>query len=229
MNNERIQALEDRYKDIRTRRKHLSEMIQRNKEIVERTKKDVQDYTTARSVLTTVAMKTRENFKSRVEGLVTMAIRSVFDRPFRFVLKFEESRNKAVAVPVVMEGENEYIPKDDLGGGIIDLISFAFRVVLWTMTNPRSRSVFILDEPMKWVGKGELLEKAGQMLRRISHKLNVQLIIVTHEPELAEIADRSFLVTHKNGLSTVTLMGKDEEKILKPKIKKRARTRKKGG
>jgi DNA repair exonuclease SbcCD ATPase subunit len=183
----------------------LLKQTQKEKRIeLESITEEIEHNTKARWVLTEVAKLTQERFKKRVESLVTMAIRSVFDRPFDFSLIFSRERNRFVCTPIITEGDNEYIPKDDMGGGIIDLISFAFRVVLWSLEQPRSRNIFILDEPMKFVGKGGLLMKAGQMIMEISHKLGFQVIMVTHEPELAAIADAAWLVEYKGGKSKIT-------------------------
>lgn len=161
----------------------------------------------AKWVITEVAKLTQERFKKRVEELITSAIQSVYDRKFEFKLIFEIKRNKLECRPTIYENDKEYDPEYDKGGGLVDIISFAFRVVLWSLESPRSRPVFILDEPMKNLGKGELLQRAGEMLREISHKLKFQLIIITHEPLLAEIADRTFEVSHNGKVSTVVMIG----------------------
>lgn len=145
---------------------------------------------------------TQEKLKARVDALVTLAISSIFDRPFTFDLQFERKRGRVECTPRIMEGDKEYIPKEDVGGGIIDITSFAMRVVLWSIENPKARNLFILDEPMKFVGKGLLLERAGNVLREIADRLGVQLIVVTHESELASMADTKYIVTH-DGISKV--------------------------
>jgi len=160
-------------------------------------KQDYDNLVKAKWVLSSVARLTQERFKVRVEELMTFAIQSVFSRPFEFKLIFEIKRNKLECKPIIFENGVEFDdPEYDIGGGLVDIISFAFRVVLWSLENPRSRATFILDEPMKHIGKGELLIRAGKMLKEISDKLKFQLIIITHEPLLAEIADRKFEVSH---------------------------------
>jgi len=92
-----------------------------------------------------------------------------------------------------------------MGGSVLDPIGFALRVVLHQFQREPTRKVFLLDEPMKNTGHGELLRQASQMLSEISHNVGVQLIIITHEPELAEIADRSWKVKRVKGKSEVEL------------------------
>ena len=145
---------------------------------------------------------TQNRFKTRVEDLVTLAIQSVFNRDFKFELIFEQKRNKFECRPVIMEGDSEYVPKDDMGGGILDIIAFALRVVLWSLENPRSRNLIILDEPMRFVGRA-LVQSAGNMIKEISHRLNIQILLVTHEMELTELGDCVYKVTHVGGLSKV--------------------------
>lgn len=201
MNTEEISKRLERLQGKKTL---LLENRKRLRSELEQSEKDLENYTKARWVLTEVAKLTQERFKAKVETLVTMVIQSVFDRPFKFSLEFTRERNRFVCTPKVMEGDYEYIPKDDMGGGIIDLISFALRIVLWSVERPASRNTFVLDEPMKFVGKGELLMKAGKMIREISHKMNCQIIMVTHEPELSAIADAAWKVEHRSGKSVVT-------------------------
>ncbi len=159
----------------------------------------------ARWVVTEVGRQTQTKVKSYIEELVTMVIQSVYDDPnMKFILDFELSRNRSEAFLYIKEGDSEpYVPKDEMGGGVIDIVSLALRVVLWSLQKPRSRNVFILDEPFKWLGTGGRLIRGGEILREISHRLGFQLIIVTHEPELIEIADRAWGVTREGKISKV--------------------------
>ena len=166
----------------------------------------------AQYVLTEVQKMTQSRFKDKIEGLVTMAIKSVYDRPFGFELIFERKRDKMEIRPLIYEiinGQKEYYDnaEDELGGGIVDICSLALRIVLWTMETPRSRNVFILDEPGK--NLGALISLFGQMLREISHRLNLQLIVITHEESLIEMADKAWEVTHDGRESHVKLIGEN--------------------
>lgn len=148
----------------------------------------------ARHVLTEVAKQTLERFKNRVESLITLAIRGVFDRPFEFKLLFSIKRNRHECKPVVVEGKSVQSPKEAMGGGILDIIGFAFRIVLWSLERPRSRNILILDEPMRWAGRLRL--KAGRILKEISNQLKIQIIMMTHDEELICIADRLWFAEH---------------------------------
>jgi DNA repair exonuclease SbcCD ATPase subunit len=172
----------------------------------------------ARWVITEVTRLTQERFKQRVESLITMVIRSVFNRDFKFELIMEKKRNKLECRPVIKENGNEFDPKFERGGGLIDVISFAFRIALWSLEKPKARNVFILDEPFRFVGRGEILRRVGKILKEFPEKLEFQIIMITHEKQLEEIADKIFEVSYDGIHSHVKckknklMIFKDEEK-----------------
>lgn len=159
----------------------------------------------ARIILGEVIKQTQNNFKKYIESLVTLAIRSVYDRPYTFHLQFKESRNKIECVPIIKEKNLELSPRDDMDGGIIDITSFAFRIVLWSLSNPKSRNVFIADEPFRFLG--ELIGKAGEFLKKLSRELNFQLIIISHNEELINICDRIWRITHDGTKAHIKRIG----------------------
>jgi DNA repair exonuclease SbcCD ATPase subunit len=171
----------------------------------------------ARFILAEVSRLTQINFTSYVEQLVTMAIKSIFDRPFQFKVDFDLKRNKSECFLRIQEGEDEepFIPRDELGGGMLDTISFALRIVLWSLQNPRSSNTILLDEPFKFVGQDELLDRAGQMLKEISNRMGIQFIITTHQPKLTEIADKAWKVEHNGKHSIVTQIVGEKPKLLR--------------
>lgn len=179
------------------------------------------DLKKAQWVLNEVAKQTQERFKVKVESLVTTAIRSVYRRDLSFELIFEQKRNKFECKPVIREGDLIYEkPDEEMGGGILDVVSFALRVVLWYLSENRTRNILVLDEPMKFVGR-RLIHQAGQMIAEISHRLNLQIILVTHEGELIEIGDKCYHVDFENGKSIVKLLGTESKPEEKPLILKR--------
>jgi len=215
-----LSIAQTRFERLKGEKILIERILSEKKETLETKKHQVEILAKARWVISEVAKLTQERFKDRVETLVTTAIRAVFDRSFEFILGLERKRNKLECQLLVREREVEYIPKDDMGGGIVDIISFALRVVLWSMQKPRTRNVLIFDEPMKYVGKGELLDRAGRMLREISRGLGIQLVLVTHEPQLIEMADQAYYVRHNGKESIVELVKSYESK------RKRIRRRK---
>lgn len=203
MNNKHNRLVE-RFNKISNRKAGLLVDRREARKEIKLLQKDIDNHIKARTLLTQVGKLTQDKFKRRVESLVTLAIQSVYDRHYKFELKFEEKNNQITCTPIIKDGEQELQPKDEMGGGIIDIISFALRIVLWSMENPRSRNFFILDEPFKWTGA--LISKAGEMLKRLSSELNFQVVVFSHDDELIDICDRVWRITHNGIRSKVNLI-----------------------
>jgi len=203
-----LENIENRFFNIKSNVNFLQNKLKSKEEFLTLEKKNRDDFLAANYIITEVAKNTQEKFKERVEKLVTLAIQSVFEDNYEFVLKFERKRNQTECQLIVMENGIEFVPKDDMGVGIIDIISFALRIVLWSLQSPKSRAFFVLDEPLKHVGSGteEEIIRAAKMMKELSHKLKFQLVIATHEPQLVMIIDRAYKFKRINGKSVVTLI-----------------------
>jgi len=198
---DQVGELERKFNDLESKINLLVEQLDQKENQINRQLDKVEDFTKARWILVETQHKTQQYFKERVETLVTLAIKSVFkDREFGFELVFNEERKDRMEIqPVIYEmidGVKEVYdePEYDVGGGINDVISFAFRIALWSLENPRSRNVIILDEPMK--NMGALISLGGKIFQEIAHRLGFQLIIITHDDELISIADRAYKIVH---------------------------------
>lgn len=194
----------ERFQKLSAKKTLLQNERRAKKKTLRYIRRDLIAHEKARILLTEVGKLAQQEIREKIESLLTLAIKTVFDRPLEFKLIFEEKRNHIEARPVVLEGENEYVPKDDMGGGILDIISFAFRLVLWQISNPRSRNIFILDEPFKFTGV--LIERAGEMLKYLSKELNFQVLMVSHDDELIGICDRVYRINHNGKESVVKLI-----------------------
>uniref|UniRef100_A0A6M3JUM3 Uncharacterized protein n=2 Tax=viral metagenome TaxID=1070528 RepID=A0A6M3JUM3_9ZZZZ len=228
-----LQELKEQFNSLVAKRNYIAEELDKDKAALLDKEVLYKDYFEAREVVNTVIKLTQDNFKGKVEPLVTMAIRSVFEKPYDFELRFEKKRNQLECRPVLIKDGNEETPKADLGGSVVDIISLALRVILWAVEKPRSRNMILLDEPMKNIGQGEELILAGQIMRDISSDLGLQLIVVTHSQEFGEIADTVYKVTNDDVESTVELVKGEFVPIPKladedlfpnlPRVKKRKR------
>jgi DNA repair exonuclease SbcCD ATPase subunit len=158
-------------------------------------------YIETRSILNEAIKTIHQKFKSEIESIVTLAIKEVFNRDLSLKLTYEEKRNGIQTIISIEENGEQLDPKDEMGGSIVNIISFAFRIILWHMSPDRKRNVFILDEPFHFCGS--LSEIAGIVLKDLSVKLNFQVILTTHDNNLIKIADKIFSVINKNGKSTI--------------------------
>lgn len=159
----------------------------------------------AQSFLQDVAQKTQSKLKLQIEDIVNVALETCFPDEYEFTIQFNIARGKTEAELVFVSKRTglRIDPMNASGGGVVDLTSFALRIACYTLQN-NSNNVIILDEPFRFISK-DLQIRAGEILKTLSSKLNLQIILVTHIPELIGIGDRVFEVKKNDeGISKIT-------------------------
>jgi len=162
----------------------------------------VHDLEKAREIIRAVGLETQKQLQYHISDIASLALDSIFDKPYKLVLDFVERRNKTEC-DILFERDGHYMkPLQSSGVGAVDVASFALRIASWSMARPRTDNVIMLDEPFKHLSK-DLHNRASEMIKEISNKLGIQFIINTHEPILAEYSDRVFQTSIKNGVTKV--------------------------
>jgi DNA repair exonuclease SbcCD ATPase subunit len=146
----------------------------------------------AQAYIQKVAKETQEQLRYHIEDVVQLAIDSVFPDEYEFKVRFEIKRGKTEARLCFLRNGIEIDPLTSAGGGVSDVVSFALRLAVWSLS--KTRKVVILDEPFRYLSK-DLQSRAGVMLRELSLKLGLQIIMITHEATMMEIGDRRFVVS----------------------------------
>ena len=152
----------------------------------------------ARELIREAGLKTQEALSYHISEITTLALDAIFDDPYELGVEFVERRNKTECDLFFYRNNLRIKPMLASGGGSIDVACFALRVASWSMQNPRSRNVIMLDEPLKYLSK-EYQEKGSMMLKEVSDKLGIQLIVITHNETLASFADKTFNTGIKQG------------------------------
>ena len=158
----------------------------------------------AQKAIQIVAQQTQEELTYRLDELVTLAMAAVFDDPYALEVEFVQRRGRTEADIWFVRDGKRVDPMAASGGGAVDVASFALRVALWSLAQPRTRNTLILDEPLRFLSRG-YLPKASAMLKEISEKLGIQVIMVTHSDDLTECSDKVFEVSLRDGVSRVTI------------------------
>lgn len=141
-----------------------------------------------------VAKKTQEKLKYCIEDIVQLALDAVFPNEYDFQVEFEIKRGRTEAKLSFLKHGESIDPISAAGGGVVDVASFALRLAVWSLG--KTAKTIILDEPMKFLSKDKI-DQAGMILKKLSEKLGIQVIMVTHIPELTEYSDRVFRVEMK--------------------------------
>jgi len=190
--------------ELKTKKSEKLSLITKKRDIMQSEQVKYDQQIKAKWVLVEVSKQTQEQLQGRIESLVNMCLKAVFtNRAYEFKAIFEIKRNKMECNFFVLEDGKKLSPKDEMGGSILDIISLALKIILWSIENPRSRPIMIMDEPFRFTGK--LIVKAMQIVKELSQKLGIQFIINTHSDEVIEIADRSWEVTRPIGKKSIVV------------------------
>ena len=158
----------------------------------------------AQNIIRTVAQQTQDELTYHISDLVSLAMEAVFgDSAYSLKVEFPLRRGRTECDINFIRAGQAVSPLQGAGGGAVDVAAFALRVALWSLMQPRTRPVIVLDEPFRFLSR-DLHSQASTMLREVSGKLGVQIIMVTHSEALTECADRIFEVQIKNGKSIVS-------------------------
>ncbi|MHA1882017.1 MAG: hypothetical protein ACTSUO_03115, partial [Candidatus Thorarchaeota archaeon] len=196
-----------RFEEFLTSKKAMKELLSKKKQEVEKELEahrcNLSYLNEALDVMNVVSVLSQREYKEVIEVLVTQALQFVFGNNYSFKIENTISRNQPeTSMYVVVDGKEHLLSDDELGYGVVDVVSFALRVVCWAISCQRTDGVFVLDEPLKSIDCGRF-DLVGRMLKQLSEMLGIQFIIVTHEDGLAVIGDVSYYVSKKDGVSQV--------------------------
>ena len=160
----------------------------------------------ARDVVSEVLLLTQARVKGFLEDVATSALKTVYGDEYGFKLDYKIKQNQTKITPMITKGEDQFSVREEVGGGVLDVLSLALRFAVFSILRPRPLPVMVLDEPGKFVSR-DRQSAFGQMLRDMSERLNVQTILVSHSDDIIDQADKAFLVEQNDGISTVHDLG----------------------
>jgi DNA repair ATPase RecN len=186
-------------------KKQVHEDIKSSRRSRDNYKTRVEDSLKARTLMQKVATEIQTELGLHLTSLVNLALASVFPEPYKLVVNFVERRGTIECDLLFRKdslGDALIQPMDGSGGGPLDVVSFALRCIFWALDTDTKRPIMFLDEPFKYVST-DLHPLCGQMLREISKKLGMQVIMVSHLPSIIECADKIIGLEYKDGESKI--------------------------
>jgi hypothetical protein len=162
--------------------------------------REIQFTETARLIIQKVAKATQAELEYYISELVTLAFASVFPDPYEFKVVFEEKRGKTECKMRFLRNGKEVNPLFGSGGGPLDIASKTLQFTIWSLN--KTRNIIGLDEPFRFLSRN-LQPKAGEMLKEVSKKLGLQILMITHSEDLANCADKIFHFDIDKGVTVI--------------------------
>lgn len=184
---QKISAFENNLNQIIGAYKHMQNEYNKNKEKLN-TILEIQELSLkAIEVLNRVQQVTREKTKREFESLVSFCLNFIFEEPYTFKLDFEKRGNlQNLNFKIEKPGYDEsYDLLSTQGGGVLNIISFALRIILMEISSPKIQGFFLADEPFANLSEN-YHNRASLLLEELSKKLKRQFIIISHENLLKE-------------------------------------------
>lgn len=192
------------------KREKILEQIEENKKIIE----DIQHQVELNEKVSILLQKTsefaRNQAKIQVESLVSNCLQYIFENNMEFSIEIEELYGKPSAEFYVITKDGDMLiktkPEQSRGGGVIDIISLALRIAFLQIHKPKIEGPLILDEPAKHVSE-DYINQVAEFLKQVTKMFNRQVIMVTHNRHLSEMADKWYRIEMNDGVSVVTSEG----------------------
>jgi len=160
-------------------------------------------------VLREFAVIKEQVLREKIDNIVTRGLRLIFGEGYQSKLEFGISRGQAVIKPKIVSQVNgeelEADVADAHGGGLVNIISVIYQILVLALIKPKQKQVLFLDEPFRNVSE-EYLEATGEFLKQLNQKLGIQIVLVTHRKQITEVADMQYTFSLENGITKIEKM-----------------------
>ena len=142
-----------------------------------------------------VATSKRTDMKDKISLVVTEALKLIYGPEYELLISYSSKANRSyLDIEVKKTTPDGDVIRDmcGFGGGVSDSISVPMRIMIVT-TSGQDRILF-LDEAYKGIGI-DRVEHAGEFLKFIAKKMNMQIVLLTHYPDMLSIADKGICLS----------------------------------
>lgn len=184
----------------------LQENYNRIKDKYESNKRLIEEYEKLKLLFQKASENARQKIIQAYQQIVTGALQYILGEDYSFEIELGENRGKPELYFYVVEKQGDKLLKTDPleqnGGGIVDIISFTLRICSLLLFSHQVKGPIILDEPGKYISE-EYIQSFIDFLKYISSTYDRQIIMVTHQPAFAEVADNVIYVKKEGKYSKV--------------------------
>jgi DNA repair ATPase RecN len=123
--------------------------------------------------------------------IVTEGLQTIYhDQDVAFDIEVEQKRGKVYANFVTEQNGVRANPLESFGGGVSSVVSLLMRVLV--LLKADKARYLILDEALAALST-EYIESCGQFLRKLCEELDVNILLVTHNPDFLDQCDNAYM------------------------------------
>lgn len=139
--------------------------------------------------------KQQQVLRRKIESIVSYGLKVVFDEDYRFIVNMEV-KGKQVVMDFALElrgfVEEDIMASD--GGGVVAIIGFILRLLVVIFLKGRVRQLIIMDEALAQLSSG-YRSKMAEFVKELASRIGIQMIIVSHQDEYLDVADKAYRFT----------------------------------
>ena len=207
----RAESLKKQDYEMNARKQEIEKRINSFESESQRFKDDICTNNLAIQLLVNTSNISRTNAKKHFESIVTNALQFITQNPdYEFIIEEKQNKNSTsyeFYISSTVNGVKCYQkPEEANGGGFIDIISVAMKYAyLQIFNDPKiMNATLFYDEPGKMIST-DMSIKFAEYIKFLGSHYGNQTIMVTHNENLANIADKTFIVQkNNNGISDTT-------------------------
>lgn len=196
-----LQQAEKRYTEKRAEQRLLQQQLDAVVQIKAEAVKQLEVNEKVSMLLQKTSEYARLQAKTRIEEIVSTALRSVFETDYTFRIDIVTRAGRVELDYFLSSGGTEVQLNGsdyNTGGGVIDVVCLAIRLAILEIVG--CKGSVMLDEVGKMVSI-DYQPNLAEFLKTYSREFDKQLIMVTHQERVAEVADNTIRVTQKGGVS----------------------------
>ena len=157
-------------------------------------------------------LKKKETTK-KIEDIISYGLQTIFeDSSYQFKIVDSIKRKQVVydfrVYSDAFKSEDGVSILDSRGGGVIAVVSFLLRLLLLCMVDKKAERFLALDEPFTALSKN-YHENLVQVVKQITEKLGVQMLVVSHQESLDSFGDVVYELRQVNGVTSAHLVRND--------------------
>lgn len=157
-------------------------------------------------LLNTIGEQKQQQAQAQIESLVTAGLQAIFETNLSFhIVQKQSARGAQVEFVIRSRVDDLSMPEgtrnidtelmDARGGGLVSVVGFLLRLVVALITRAvypsKAGTLLVIDESFAMVSK-EYIDRVADFLRQIVDKTGIQILMVTHQEELVEGADKVY-------------------------------------
>ena len=192
--------IKEKLNTLKVKKQSNEELLKSRKERLEEIKVETKEVLKSLSVCQEVAKEVQSQLSVKIDTIVNLALATCFGDEYTFKLNYVPARGKTEVEFLLLQNGKEVDPKEQNGGGLVDILCFALRVAVFNISH--TDDVMVYDEPFRFVSKG-LREKVAEVVHTFSERLHIQIIEVTHVEELMDNSDKRFVIKKINKVSEI--------------------------